>query len=388
MLDLLAALDPARRLADGETRPPRKAGGESLERFPVHEREPALPSFKGDKDKLSRYAFAQFFTDREPERSASAVPEKEDKGADAVPVVQVSREAARLPLWLGAISAAPDPDKGRLQVAQEDRPLPQGARADNRSETPLIRAPAGRSFTNLIASEGLAPIAQAHQRPLGVVAELAEIELKPTGFESRDAKPILQHAKPPVLLSAAEPTAANLQKFATVHEQPAIQVFPLPDGAGADRAPLRLSSDSIAQTLPAVADGAKPAAPAAAQIASVIRTERAGANIEVRLEPAELGRVRIDFAVETADAVKAVLSAERGETLDHLRRHASQLADALKDAGFASVDLEFAERPGGGFGDNAPRTAEEIDAGSDVERSGRDVIYLSLRDDARLNLLV
>ena len=91
----------------------------------------------------------------------------------------------------------------------------------------------------------------------------------------------------------------------------------------------------------------------------------------------------------TADAVKAVLSVERAETLDHLRRNASQFIEDLKMAGFGSVDIEFSQQGASEF----TQDMEFEDSDSDpsfisAQDDANDIIYLSLRDDAQLNVLV
>lgn len=80
---------------------------------------------------------------------------------------------------------------------------------------------------------------------------------------------------------------------------------------------------------------------AARQVIAAIRTDAKGNGIEVRLDPPDLGRVRIHFAMDRADSVTAVVTADRGDTLDTMRRHAGDLARELSRAGFTNVNLEF-----------------------------------------------
>lgn len=86
------------------------------------------------------------------------------------------------------------------------------------------------------------------------------------------------------------------------------------------------------------ADGAS----VAGQVTAAIRADRGAGSVDVRLDPPELGRVRIHFNMERADVVVATVSSERGETLDLLRRHSADLVRELERAGFASVQLDFA----------------------------------------------
>lgn len=141
-------------------------------------------------------------------------------------------------------------------------------------------------------------------------------------------------------------------------------------------------------TMSAAAPTAQAQTAAATQLVAAIKAERLGNsnNIEVRLDPPELGRVRIDFSMETADAVKAVLTAERSETLDHLRRNMNDLMDQLRQAGFTSIDLEFSSQGSSQFDQNETAVTTEIEGDAPLQNS--DVIYLSLRDGAQVDLLV
>jgi flagellar hook-length control protein FliK len=131
-----------------------------------------------------------------------------------------------------------------------------------------------------------------------------------------------------------------------------------------------------------------PVVGATAQVIAAIKANRRSDTIEIRLDPPELGRVKIDFTMETMDSVKAILSAERAETLDHMRRNIGELAAQLKDAGFKSVEFEFAQNSGHEFSNTnaAPETLGKD--GDDAPSLGQeDIVYLSMRSDAQLDLL-
>jgi flagellar hook-length control protein FliK len=66
----------------------------------------------------------------------------------------------------------------------------------------------------------------------------------------------------------------------------------------------------------------------------------ADGQVDIRLDPPELGRVQI--RIETLDdGVRALVLAERPETQELLRRNADQLARDLGAAGFERVSLDF-----------------------------------------------
>lgn len=82
-----------------------------------------------------------------------------------------------------------------------------------------------------------------------------------------------------------------------------------------------------------------PLPPVPVQIVQTALAQGEGAT-ELQLAPEELGRVRIELRTE-GDRVAMLVSAERPETQDLLRRHAEKLATELRAAGFQQVDLGF-----------------------------------------------
>lgn len=102
---------------------------------------------------------------------------------------------------------------------------------------------------------------------------------------------------------------------------------PAADSAGttATGAPAHLRPDA--------ADGA------ARQVAVALSASPDGL-VEIALDPAELGPVRVGLAA--GDGTMTVhVSAERPETLDLFRRHADLLARELREAGYGDVSFRF-----------------------------------------------
>jgi flagellar hook-length control protein FliK len=71
-------------------------------------------------------------------------------------------------------------------------------------------------------------------------------------------------------------------------------------------------------------------------------------EIEVRLDPPELGRIDVTLDVDELGKVTTRLVVEKAETLDQLRRDAPALERALNDAGLKtdSGSLQFSLRDG------------------------------------------
>ncbi len=96
--------------------------------------------------------------------------------------------------------------------------------------------------------------------------------------------------------------------------------------------------------------GTQRAAPAAAQVGrEIIRRFNGGTtNFELRLDPAELGRVEIRMEVTRDNRVTAVVTADNPQALTELARHARELEQQLQSAGLQLSDagLSFDLRQG------------------------------------------
>lgn len=82
----------------------------------------------------------------------------------------------------------------------------------------------------------------------------------------------------------------------------------------------------------------------AAQLASVLRRSSSGAT-ELALAPAELGNVRLQMEPDARDPDRliVVITIERPETLDLFRRHAGELAEAIRNAGYSGSSIDFGQ---------------------------------------------
>ncbi|MEM9619731.1 MAG: flagellar hook-length control protein FliK [Pseudomonadota bacterium] len=233
--------------------------------------------------------------------------------------------------------------------------------------------------------QGVIELQTGLQAPTAIVAdELTEAEI-PTA-------PVFKATKTAALTGQAVANAAptfTLQSGAdsTSLKDGELEIKPLM-GGHENLVTTKPGLVQTAQVTPSSQPAAATSANAAAQLVAAIRTEAKTGNIEVRLDPPEMGRVRINLSIETADAVKAILTVERPETLDHLRRNMSQFIDDLKMAGFASVDLEFSEQSGSGFNDEPDGFDVDSTPGYVAETAPGNIVYLAMRDDVQLDLLV
>ncbi|NUB44911.1 flagellar hook-length control protein FliK [Fertoebacter nigrum] len=81
------------------------------------------------------------------------------------------------------------------------------------------------------------------------------------------------------------------------------------------------------------------------------------ATVELALAPEELGRLRMTVSTD-GDAIRVTLHAERPETLDLLRRHADDLRQEFRQAGFGFTSFRFGEWEGTPATEPAPAPEE------------------------------
>ncbi|MBB5517322.1 flagellar hook-length control protein FliK [Amphiplicatus metriothermophilus] len=298
----------------------------------------------------------------------------------------VARAAPVDPVRAGERAAAP------AAVAVEN-----AARAGESSPAPVASpAPlaAGSAPQDAPAQIAAAPAPgdrAAPGAPLAASAEIAPSEARPVETPGpragADAARLLAEGRARLSLidrQAGQPFAHGLEALAARESAPAPfaaagDVIHLQAGEGA---PVETAARSEAARAQAGADAAR-------QVIASIRAEKGASSIDVQLDPPDLGKVRIHFAIDRNDSVLATVSSDRGDTLDLLRRHANDLLRGLEDAGFAGVQLEFAahernERaPGAGAQEGAG-----FDAAEDEKIAPRQVTYLSLRENNRLDRLV
>ena len=151
--------------------------------------------------------------------------------------------------------------------------------------------------------------------------------------------PVQDHS---LLASAAHPLTDSPEAStqATVAIQPALPITP---AAAAPAASL-----SIAAGNPLV-----PLSGLAFEIAASARSGKS--HFEIRLDPADLGRIDVRIDVDRTGQVTSHLRVEKPETLSMLRQDAPQLQRALDDAGFKTGDggLQFSLRDQSSSGNNS-----------------------------------
>ncbi|MDF1731027.1 MAG: flagellar hook-length control protein FliK [Minwuia sp.] len=238
----------------------------------------------------------------------------------------------------------------------------------------LAATKAGSAETNAVKADEAGTSARAVDRPAasGVAREDAARISTVEGAGREGAAP--------------DPARANATATATTTLAAASQ------GAGeqvpqtnvaAVNTPQAIQNTAAVQQLATAAPQAQvPDAPVQQLAVHVTRAAKEGADrIEIQLKPAELGRVDVKLEVGHDGRVQAVVSAERADTLDLLRRDVQQLERALTHAGFNTDkdSFSFAERGGeGGRG-----TGGRGDGQGDGERAADDQPAESANDNRR-----
>ena len=264
----------------------------------------------------------------EPESEIAAL-------AQAVPPPAAPPEAARqqdLPRIAAPSPGIAAPDARQPEAAQVGQAVaetpPVAAEAEEPAAPPRISPPPVEPEETPPRALDLAPKAPAQTAASPAPAGLAEVA-KPV--PPRDAL-----ATGPAMAPIAAPqTLSPMQggETAIPAQDPIVQ-------AQFGWADLATNAPSVRQ-LPFVtaAPDALRAQNVAAQITGAIRSAD-GTVLELRLDPPELGRVLIQMSTQDGE-MRAVITTERAETAELMRRHADVLGRELARAGLAGADLSF-----------------------------------------------
>lgn len=229
----------------------------------------------------------------------------------------------------GIVAATPEQTKAAAQAAAtgdivvpgetKDAKPQTAAKADTPALTPN-RAPdtaapeAGKQAADPQATQ---PVAQPAAQPQGAKPEAPAQAAKPAQHDVRapdsaSAKPG-DNVQPMMLVQSHTATAATNQT-----------------------APIAAATTPLAVALPV--------AGIAIEIAG---KAMAGKNrFEIRLDPPELGKIHVQLDVDHKGEVTSIITADRSDTFDLLRRDAQQLERALQDAGVKTANngLQFSLR--------------------------------------------
>lgn len=317
----------------------------------------------------------------------SAPPGTQDSSADlAAALVKAggSKTAAPGPATTGqtaAIAAQPAPAAAPTAPAPQDASLSgqslPAASASTAGQAQQAAAQAGSDAAMLAAAR---PQAEAGLRPMRQGSEkrvISDAAFTPNntsagrtaGSASLTAPPVqtgqtgLASGQTSASPASVTPEMTDMAKAVPLPATPA-QTSPNPGGGPmqvmADAAPdpvqgqetLQRTAEAQSSERPTPQAGAARMTPQSAlHLAAQIAQRFTGGSrqFDIRMDPAELGRVDVRLQVGNDNRVHAILSAERPETLAELQRTARELERALADAGLelGESGLEFQLSQGG-----------------------------------------
>jgi flagellar hook-length control protein FliK len=253
-----------------------------------------------------------------------------------------------------ALPGTPEETQVAVQGRSDARQGPQRAAAPA-----LANAAAAAGLTPANAATGDVPAQKGEAPTIGLPeqarASLPAKEAKTLAAETRaaaaplpeTAKPEARNAEGQKLHQTVQPVQPNPVLLSATAEPS----FSMPAASAAEPA-------LAARTLPAAplvaAPQVNPQAQAAAmQIAEAIAVRAQERSITIRLDPPELGTVRIEMAFDQKGGVTAILAADQPDTTQLLRRHADWLQRDLAAAGFSETTIAWGDA---GTGDSRADT--------------------------------
>lgn len=269
-------------------------------------------------------------------------------------------------LGLGNASAPADTGLGNAIAALAAAPSPTAAATPQPAlAAAQLKLPTDSSLTADSASKPSASAPAAASQPPAVhtltSTAVTAAQNPPSGDSGSSKDPHDQKAADNAAAAAAATTSTPPDKAAPT--QPAATAAVAATSAtAATSAPAAttLTANAAYQTAQAVPLNLP-------QLAiDIARNAQQGAtHFQVRLDPADLGRVNVTLSIDSTGATTAHLTAERADTLDLLRRDQGQLGAALSEAGLdaGKTNLQFSlsqnpfTRQDTGAGSGAPSYA-------------------------------
>ena len=313
-----------------------------------------------------------------PSPPSALLQEKHPQSASAVHI-KIAKDASEIgtgPLFLPpAATIAPQPTatiSGLLQPqpssragqtgsvadrVRDEKPAPQppntppALRSEKMALTaitePMTRAshpasrptPAERAFAARAAPDAILLSAPTAAASTSTAAPRA-IHPPPAAPEARPATPTIN--LPPVDATTIDKTPSTAAKTSTPLTVPDTMLPFLPAESVAmalpqmniTRAPDAAPTGMLADVPPPVPITALP------QIITTITTSKTDQTVEIRLDPVELGAVQVTMQGTEKD-LTVIVTVERPDTLDLLRKHADHFLADLRQSGYSGASMTF-----------------------------------------------
>ena len=248
-----------------------------------------------------------------------------------------------------AESSSLDQTQSVERALQPSKPLKQGEiQKQHTSDTSInVRALPGTEGAELEAGEEIASLTPKSEQIEAMKQETRQTPSSPANLPSN---------APSLLASVVTEAQSMAPQF----------VDEVAEFAPAAISASTLSPVDAKQILPAATPQNLPLN-IARQISEATRNASDGTT-EITLNPAELGRVRMSFS-PTEAGMMVVLSVERPEVLELMKRHIEDLSQEFQSAGFGMTSFDFSgggsdtpnECGGGGPHIHIPDVASEVD---------------------------
>jgi hypothetical protein len=98
-----------------------------------------------------------------------------------------------------------------------------------------------------------------------------------------------------------------------------------------------------------------------------VMTQATNRPVEIALSPHELGRVRMSIVADD-NIITVNIVAERGETVDLMRRHIDQLGQTFRSMGYDQINFEFGQSAQGNDHTESDSPGEQADIESDSDQ--------------------
>ncbi|MEM9639819.1 MAG: flagellar hook-length control protein FliK, partial [Pseudomonadota bacterium] len=245
-------------------------------------------------------------------------------------------------------------------------------RADQPVDTPpaMTRSSAPTSVELVLAHQRMAAAGETPvqtQKSKTDDPRMSEADLAPGDLSKSRPKAQAQPTEQPVTAVRAPAVMPSESIWATAVTEPgsvtvdaSISSAAADDAVVAPVAAAQSDAPAVQQSVLAqsAAGRADVARHVAQQLAASIQVLQDG-NLEIALNPEELGRVKIAISMQDA-GVMITIQTDRGETMDLMRRNISMLEQAFRDMGHGSVDFSF----------QSDQQANADDQGSGSESNG------------------
>jgi chemotaxis protein MotD len=222
-------------------------------------------------------------------------------------------------------------DSGKADAAVKDNEigLPKDSKDSKQAADPSARPVTDQAIKPETGTEHAGDTSQPHEK---TASEAGSAETDSSKHTAKTAQQAEHRAAAPAPQHAPVTDPALVQPSVTPQQQP-IQTH----AASLTAIPVPTASSTLA-------DAPVPLNGLAADIA--LRAAGGNSRFEIRLDPAELGRIDVRLDVDKHGNVTSHLTVERPATLDMLRNDAPRLQQALEDAGLKTGDsgLQFSLR--------------------------------------------